>query len=218
MRLVTGPRSHPRLRLNVLRIIVFAALAVLIFRLWSLQVLQHGRYQVTAEGNRVRQVVTEAPRGIIVDDQGRPFATNRTELVITIDRSVLDRLSDSGRGVIGRLATVLHTTSAALQEQTRICTRTVGKPCWNGSPYQPIPVASNVSAQVALSIIEHPELFPGVAADTQAVRVYRTRSATPGPPARRSSPTRKPATPPTTSWARPASRAATTRSCAASPG
>lgn len=172
MRLVTGPRSHPRLRLNVLRVIVFAALAVLIFRLWSLQVLQHGRYQVTAEGNRVRQVVTEAPRGIIVDDQGKPFATNRTELVITIDRSVLDRQSDSGRGVIARLATVLHTTAAALQEQTRICTRTVGKPCWNGSPYQPIPVASNVSAQVALSIIEHPELFPGVSADTQAVRVY----------------------------------------------
>ena len=172
MRLVTGPRSHPRLRLNVLRVIVFAALAVLIFRLWSLQVLQHNRYQVTAEGNRVRQVVTEAPRGIIVDDQGRPFAINRTELVITIDRSVLDRQSDSGRAVLARLANVLHMTTAALQEKTRICTRTVGKPCWNGSPYQPIPVASNVSAQVALSIIERPELFPGVSADTQAVRVY----------------------------------------------
>jgi penicillin-binding protein 2 len=172
VRLVTGPRSHPRLRLNVLRVIVFAALAVLLFRLWSLQVFEHGRYQVTAEGNRVREVVSQAPRGIIVDDQGKPFATNKTSIVMTIDRSVLDRQADSGRAVIARLATVLHTTPAALNLKTRICTRTVGKPCWNGSPYQPIPVATNVAPQVALSVIEHPERFPGVAADTSAVRLY----------------------------------------------
>ena len=172
MRLVASPRSHPRLRLNVLRVIVFAALAVLLFRLWSLQVFEHGRYQVTAEGNRVREVVSQAPRGVIVDDQGKVFATNKTSLVITIDRSVLDRQADSGRSVIARLATVLHTTPAALNLKTRICTRTVGKPCWNGSPYQPIPVATNVAPQVALSVIEHPERFPGVSADTSAVRVY----------------------------------------------
>jgi penicillin-binding protein 2 len=172
MRLVTTPRSHPRLRLNILRAIVFATLAVLLARLWSLQIFQHDRYQVTAEGNRVRQVESQAPRGMIVDDKGKPLATNQTELVITIDRSVLDRQNDAGRAVIARLATVLHTTSAVLNEQTRICTRTVGKPCWNGSPYQPIPVASNVKPEVALSIIEHPELFPGVSADTKAVRVY----------------------------------------------
>ncbi len=67
---------------------------------------------------------------------------------------------------------MLHTTPAALNLKTRICTRTVGKPCWNGSPYQPIPVATNVAPQVALSVIEHPERFPGVSADTSAVRVY----------------------------------------------
>lgn len=172
MRLVASPRSHPRLRLNVLRVVVFAALAVLLFRLWSLQVFEHGRYQVTAEGNRVRQVVSQAPRGIIVDDQGKPLATNKISLVITIDRSVLDRQTDSGRAVIARLAAVLHTTPAVLNLKTRICTRTVGKPCWNGSPYQPIPVATNVAPQVALSVIEHPERFPGVAADTDALRVY----------------------------------------------
>ncbi|MCW2547038.1 MAG: penicillin-binding protein 2, partial [Mycobacterium sp.] len=71
--------------------IVFAGLAVLLLRLWSLQVLQHDQYQVKAEDNRVRTVVTPAPRGEIVDDQGNTLATNRTSLVITVDRSVLDR-------------------------------------------------------------------------------------------------------------------------------
>ena len=165
-------RSHPRLRVNVLRAIVLASLSVLLLRLWSLQVFEHGRYQVAAEGNRVREVVSSAPRGEIVDDRGELLATNQTSLVITVDRSVLDRQTDSGRAVISRLAAVLHRSVAELTEQTRLCTATVGKPCWNGSPYQPIPVADKVAPLVALSVIEHPELFPGVAADTQAVRQY----------------------------------------------
>ncbi len=165
-------RSHPRLRLNLLRVIVLAALGVLLLRLWSLQVLEHGRYQVAAEGNRVRQVVSPAPRGAIVDDRGNALAVNRTALVITIDRSVLARQADSGRGVYTRLAKVLHKSATELIIKTRLCTRHISKPCWNGSPYQPIPVATDVAPPVALAIIEHPERFPGVSADTQAVRVY----------------------------------------------
>ncbi len=167
-----GARSHPRLRINILRAIVFAALSVLLLRLWSLQVFEHGHYQVAAEGNRVREVVSSAPRGEIVDDRGQLLATNQTSLVITVDRSVLDRQTDSGHAVLTRLAAVLHRSVAELTEETRLCTATVGKPCWNGSPYQPIPVATKVSPEVALSVIEHPGRFPGVAADTQAVREY----------------------------------------------
>ncbi len=165
-------RSHPRLRLNILRVVVFAGLAVLLLRLWSLQVLQHNHYQVAAEDNRVRTVVTKAPRGLIVDDRGYALAENRTSLVITVNRSTLDRRADSGLAVYKRLSQVLHRSVTELQMKTRLCTAKVGKPCWNGSPYQPIPVATDVSPQTALSIMEHPERFPGVSADTQAVRVY----------------------------------------------
>ena len=172
MRRVPSPRSHPRLRINVLRMIVFAGLAVLLLRLWSLQVLQHDQYQIKAEDNRVRTVVTPAPRGEIVDDKGNTLAANRTSLVITIDRSVLARQADSGAAVYARLAAVLHEKATDLTMKTRLCTKTVGKPCWAGSPYQPIPVATDVAPAVALSVIEHPENFPGVSADTKAVRVY----------------------------------------------
>ena len=172
MRLLPSARSHPRLRINVLRLLIFAGLAVLLLRLWSLQVVQHGRYQVAAEGNRVREVVSPAPRGLIVDDKGNALATNRTSLVITVDRSVLDRQPDSGRAVFIRLAKVLHKSSTELIMKARLCTAKISKPCWNGSPYQPIPVATDVKPEVALSVMEHPERFPGVSADTRAVRVY----------------------------------------------
>jgi penicillin-binding protein 2 len=169
---VSRVRSHPRLRINILRAVVFAALAVLLLRLFSLQVVQHNRYQVAASDNRERTVVSPAPRGLIVNDRGNPLAINKTSLVITVDRSVLDRQPDGGKAVLGRLAKALHRTYQELALKIRLCTRTVGQPCWNGSPYQPIPVVDNVAPELALSIIEHPERFPGVSADTRAVRVY----------------------------------------------
>ncbi len=169
---VGAVRSHPRLRINVLRAVVFAALAVLLIRLFSLQIVDHDQYQVAAADNRERTVVSPAPRGIIVDDKGVPIAVNETSLVVTVDRSVLARQSDGGKAVMVRLAAALKRSYTELADKVRLCTATVGQPCWNGSPYQPIPVLTNVAPQLALSIIEHPERFPGVSADTQAVRRY----------------------------------------------
>ena len=55
--------------------------------------------------------------------------------------------------------------------------------CWNGSPYQPVPVAADVRQAVALRILEQPEDFPGVlAAAAERARlpaaVRRQRSRT----------------------------------------
>jgi penicillin-binding protein 2 len=44
--------------------------------------------------------------------------------------------------------------------------------CWNGSPYQPVPVAEDVSKDVALRVLEQPEDYPGVVAEQQSVRSY----------------------------------------------
>ena len=44
--------------------------------------------------------------------------------------------------------------------------------CWNGSPYQPVPVAEDVRQQVAVSIMEQGEDFPAVLVEQQNVRAY----------------------------------------------
>ena len=49
--------------------------------------------------------------------------------------------------------------------------RCVGE-CWNGSPYQPVPVARDVRQKVALRILEQPEDYPAVLAEQQSVRAY----------------------------------------------
>jgi penicillin-binding protein 2 len=164
--------DRARLRILVLRVLVLSLFVTLGARLWYLQVMEGSQYRKVAETNRVREVVTPATRGLIVDDRGRALVRNRTSLTISVDRSVTDRQHDHGVAVLRRLSQVIKMPYPELHRRIQFCTATVGQPCWNGSPYQPIPVARDVTSQQALSVIEHQELFLGVSADLQAVRQY----------------------------------------------
>ena len=50
--------------------------AVLFLRLWALQVLSGAKYRAEANDNRVRTIQIDAPRGEIVDANGRALVTN----------------------------------------------------------------------------------------------------------------------------------------------
>ncbi len=161
-----------RLRVVVLRVLVVSLLVTLGARLWALQVLNGEHYRHVAEANRVREVVMPATRGLIVDDQGHALVRNRTSLVISVNRSVIDRQKDSGAAVLAQLSSVVGIPAADIAKRIQFCSATVKPPCWNGSPYQPVPVAKDVPPQQALAVIEHADRFPGVSADLQAVREY----------------------------------------------
>ncbi len=161
-------------RLILLQVLVISLLVTLLGRLWYLQVIAGDTYQQAATANRVREVVTPAVRGLILDDRGRPLVQNRTTLVVTVDRTALGKLPDDGDAVIGNLATLLKTSYAKIYNQVQLCGQPTAKAgvCWYGSPYQPIPVARDVSTKVALKVLERREDFPGVSADLEAVRQY----------------------------------------------
>ncbi len=55
-------------------------LVVLLVRLWFLQVIGGPGYQERADANRLRTIVTEAPRGAITDRFGAPLVTSREVL------------------------------------------------------------------------------------------------------------------------------------------
>jgi penicillin-binding protein 2 len=163
------------MRLLVLQVLVFSLLATLLGRLWFMQVVSGEEYAQAASDNRIREVVTPAVRGVILDARGRPLVQNRTTLVVSVDRSVLLELPEDGAAVVRRLAKLLGTTPTKLDKTLTLC-GTEGAPpppvCWNGSPYQPIPVAEDADPQVALQIMERAEDFPGVTAEMQAIRDY----------------------------------------------
>ncbi|GAA3138460.1 penicillin-binding protein 2 [Planomonospora alba] len=137
-----------------------------------MQILDGDRYAGAAAAEHVRRITLPAVRGRIVDDRGRPLVRNRTAMTVTVDRAALGRLPDDGRAVLERLARVLGRPRAELSGRLRICGPETGRPCWAGSPYEPIPVAEGVAERTALQIVERPEDFPGVAAVPQPVREY----------------------------------------------
>lgn len=167
--------TRSRLRLVVVQALVLALFATLLTRLFYLQVVSGNTYRTAAAAQTLRQVVVPAPRGLIVDDQGRPLVANRSAWVISVDRTLLDKMgSAEQRAVLTRVAGVIGQTYPQVLARTRLCTDASANQstCWSGPSVQPIPIASNVSAGVATEILERNEDFPSILAQTQTVRAY----------------------------------------------
>jgi penicillin-binding protein 2 len=169
-------KTRSRLRLVVVQVMVLSLFATLLARLWYIQVAGAADYQAAAESNTVREIRIEAPRGLIVDAMGRPLVANRTSWVVTVDRDVLARLGDrTAAAVLARLADALGLPGDELARRTKTCGEPgAAKPpiCWNGSPYEPVPVADDVPERLAASILEQSEDYPGVSAEARKVRAY----------------------------------------------
>lgn len=170
-----GSMTRSRLRLVVVQVMILSLFATLIARLFYLQVVSGDTYRTAAAAQTLRQVVIPAPRGLIVDDQGRPLVANRSAWVISVDRTLLDKMTAAEqKTVLTRVAGVVGQTYAQVVARTRLCTDPQANQttCWSGPSVQPIPIASNVSAGVATEILERNEDFPSVLAQTQTVRAY----------------------------------------------
>jgi penicillin-binding protein 2 len=171
---VDGSRRS-RLRLVVVQALVFSLFATLFVRLYYLQVVGGDDYQAMAADQSVRDIVVQPQRGLIVDNQGRPLVANRTSWVISMDRNLIDKMTDRQRTeLVRRVSVVVGETSEAIEQRLVTCGHegSIRGTCWNGSPYQPVPVATDVSKDVALRVLEQPEDYPGVLAEQQSVRAY----------------------------------------------
>src|SRR5215210_1326217 len=80
------PPITPQLavRVAVLGGVAFVLFAIIFFRLWFLQVLTGDDYVVQARENRIRKVKIEAPRGNIVDRDGRTLVKTRAAPVVQV--------------------------------------------------------------------------------------------------------------------------------------
>lgn len=157
------------LAVQILVLVLFAALGV---RLWYLQIPRGDHYRELAVANHHQQLVVPATRGRILDSAGRSLVSNRTELTVSADYHELVGMEDGGLAVLTDLAEVLDVPVEELQQRMRLCSPTVERPCWPGSPYQPVTLADDIEPSVALQIMESGDDFPGITAQAHAVRDY----------------------------------------------
>ncbi|MCX5074752.1 penicillin-binding protein 2 [Streptomyces sp. NBC_00513] len=168
----TGRTQRVQNRLVIIQIVVFSLLLTLGGRLWYLQIRNGQEYTDEAKNNHTQQVVQPAVRGSILDSRGVPLADNETRMVVSASRTDLSKMKDRGKDVLTRLAGVLGLDAAEVTDSVRLCDAKTPKPCWNGSPYQPIPITDEATTEQVLEIREHAEQFPGITAEPTALRRY----------------------------------------------
>ncbi|MDQ4090232.1 MAG: penicillin-binding protein 2 [Actinomycetota bacterium] len=148
-----------RLRLGVLGMVVLSLFCALLARLWYLQVLASPTLRVEAQHNSVAVVYTEAPRGRILDRNGKVLADNRVVLALVADREVIGKKPE----VLDRLSGLLGVPVPVLRE--RIADERY-------SLFKPVPVALDVPKDKLIYVREHHVDFPGIEGVQLTERVY----------------------------------------------
>jgi penicillin-binding protein 2 len=159
--------DSPRLRLSILGVVALALFSALFARLWFLQVVGSPEYQLQAELLRTREINIEAPRGRILDAQGRVIVDNRVSTVVTLDRKVLDESEDRD-GALLRIAQEL--TAAGVPTKVADLEARLVDPRF--SPIEPVPIATDISEDLEVYFGERRDQFPGVAVERETVRIY----------------------------------------------
>jgi penicillin-binding protein 2 len=98
-----------RARQHVLGIVALSLFAALFTRLWYLQVLETDEATAAVESADTESVVTEAPRGRILDRSGKVLVQNRRTIQVQVDYQAFTALEAPEQSeLLGRLARELN--------------------------------------------------------------------------------------------------------------
>lgn len=159
MSVIHAPEETP-LDLRQLLIPGVLAAAFLIFfaRLWYIQVVISD--DLKAEANRTGEVVVDtlAPRGEIVDREGRPIAMVRPQWVVT----GVPRIAADHPEAIAEIARILGIDPQKIEARLKDASATRDLPT--------VVYFGNMTIQQATKIAENSERLPGFAVDTRSMR------------------------------------------------
>jgi penicillin-binding protein 2 len=180
-------------RLGLVALMVGCLFAAMFVRLWYLQVLASPQLKAAAVANQVRKVTAQAPRGLIVDRVGAPLVTNKTVVAITVARSVTPELGCGSQPTVLADGRVRYMVGSPAKAQTFTLPRVVPSVArllgtsaqsvlqtisdCRYSPYEPVPVATDVTIGQVTFIREHQADFPGVAVQELSERSYPAGTA-----------------------------------------
>jgi len=156
--------SRLSLRVAVLGGVAVALFAVLFFRLWNLQVLDGDKYLAEAKNNRTREFKVIAPRGDIIDREGKVIVDNRTSLALQLNTEKLPEDPAEEKAVLSRLGKLAHMSLAKVRKTIR-----EGEEVAAGAP---VTLRQDVGFYLVAYIEEHQREFPGASVQRVFVRHY----------------------------------------------
>ena len=148
-----------RERADIARLILIVAFLVLCGAFFRTQVIQHNKFQLKAETNRLRPIPLTPPRGSILDRHGRVIAEN----VPGYSVKLLAPSADSLRAVIAQVRRFVPVDSAQV---TDIVER------FMHARYQPALIFGDASFEVIAKLEEHRSVLPGLVIQAEPKRLY----------------------------------------------
>lgn len=150
------------IRINVLRVVAIIAFALLVARLWSLQIAQWDVLERRATGSRTTILQSPAARGVIFDRKGRALAVNRPEYGLKVDAAAIPQAEQ--QQVVVQLTSLLDPPADEIEGLRKAVT----SPAEAGGTV----VASDLEPSQVARVLERVHPLPGVTVVERASRFY----------------------------------------------
>ena len=148
-----------RERARLTQWVLVGAFAILLGAFFRLQVIQHERYRLRAEHNRIRPVPLTPPRGLILDRHGEVIAENVPGFTVKL----LASSEDSLRSVLRRVRQIVDIDSSLVEQVVRRFRR---------APHLPVVLVGDGSFEMVSRLEEHRSLLPGLVIESEPKRWY----------------------------------------------
>ena len=148
-----------RERANVARWVLVGAFLVLSGAFFRTQIIQHDKFQLKAETNRLRPIPLTPPRGAILDRRGRIIAEN----VPGYSVKLLASSRDSLRAVLARVGRYVTLDTSETAEVLRR---------YAVARYQPVVVFGDATFETVARLEEHRAVLPGLVIQSEPKRLY----------------------------------------------
>jgi penicillin-binding protein 2 len=152
-----------RWRISFIGYLIVAALLVLAFGFWNMQIVQVSYYQQRADQNRVREIPLIAPRGRIYDREHRVLADNRPSYNIILIRENSPHTVEQTAAMLS--SGISMSKDEVLEGINRSIRRHVPK-------FRPIVLKEDVSVDDIAYVKSHRYELPEIAVELQPRRRY----------------------------------------------
>jgi penicillin-binding protein 2 len=148
-----------RERAEIARLVLIGAFLVLAGAFFRTQVIQHDKFQLKAETNRLRPIPLTPPRGSILDRNGRVIAENVPGFSVKLLATSVDSL----RAVLARVGRYVPLDPGQISD---IIDR------YLQARYQPALVFGDASFDIIAKLEEHRAALPGLVIQAEPKRLY----------------------------------------------
>jgi penicillin-binding protein 2 len=158
--LMPDDRRSLTIRLSVLQYSVAAAFALLAVGFWIFQIAQHEKFREAAENNRLRRLPLPAPRGVLLDRNGKVLVENHDTINLALVREQTKNVDQ----VLRTLAFATGVPESQLRDTVSRRRREPG--------YRPIVLIENASPEQFAAYMARRLELPGVIYEEVPSRKY----------------------------------------------